>query len=622
LVTFILATTGVVVTGVLLAATLNLSKPRRFWLASLVFALCTIHVLVMGLGLIGVLTMELVFLGTAVGLVAAGLLFRRQKETLDQLRDRIQSDLRSAWRTVAGTPTLSITGCIAVLTLAWIALVAIVMPPINIDGLHYHLPPVVEWIQGNRIYAQSWRRVFDPKNVELVYVWNAIFLRDLNLLNATQLGFIPLAVLSVYTITREIGVNPADSALAGLVYLFTPVFLIQAVTAYIDLAVAALILAVFASVIIYWREPSLVHALLVGLTGGLLLGSKYTGIIVAGTAFLCVLATLTRDGREQLWHHWSHVALVGVLFMFLGGYWYVRNLLLFGNPIWPLGSSILGYELFPNDTSVGTAAAAPWRDSIAEGLHGPYEETTILSRIYFSWFEKAQVYGHGNGIGGFGPQWAILGLPSVALFGYTVFRRKHYTSALLLVLFVVPQFFIPRYYVRYNLYLAGLGAIAIGFVRQDVTVPSRILLSVAIVYLLATSAFTASAFHTNIYDDIVDRSLSNPDEITSSSARTKYAPIPQDMYDAHVSEGSTIGFVLHGNDEPYNLYDRHFQNRVTPVESANSSQELIDLVRGQDVDYLVLSRSSEEAGWARNATWSLLVGEYEQNNYQIFEVNR
>jgi hypothetical protein len=208
--------------------------------------------------------------------------------------------------------------------------------PSEFDALMYHIPLVDHWLQARSLYAPDNLIWSNPGNNELVGLWfvapfSGDFLIALNNLPATVL----LAVASV-ELARNLGLSRGFAHAAGLAIVAQPVVWAQLTNEGNDVAVAALFLATFACGVRFARHRSGTDLVLGGLGLGLLAGVKFYALGYAAVAWVVTvgLVTAVRGWREGLRLAATWVA-GGLL---CGGYWYIRNTVVSGSPLFPLGT--------------------------------------------------------------------------------------------------------------------------------------------------------------------------------------------------------------------------------------------------------------------------------------------
>lgn len=237
-------------------------------------------------------------------------------------------------------------------------------PTVNGDALIYHYPMVAGWIQdaslnhprGFLVGEFQW---WYPSNTELLHTWAMLWFRTDFLVSLVSWLFFGLLMGSVYALAAEIGIRVRQAAAVTVAVVSTPiVFFVGVRLSGVDTAVTAfMVLAVFFA-LRWWRsgrllcfadpdhpgEDTAVLRLrdlgLSGLAAGLALGSKYTAVPFVGAMvaifLVCLLVSAAR--HKAAWRRLVAPLLVLALAAVVTGiYWYVRNLVLAGNPLYPQG---------------------------------------------------------------------------------------------------------------------------------------------------------------------------------------------------------------------------------------------------------------------------------------------
>lgn len=616
---YVSMTTAVVAVSYGLSVQAGFEPARVRWLATAVFSLSVIVASGLLLGILGFLR-PLGFVVLVGALVAVTTAIVRRDGSVAQVAQRAREDLAGA-RAVATQSPLTIALTIVVgCGLGWTVLVGYLLPPVGWDSLGYHVPPMIDYIQTERITTVGYSVFANayPKDLELFFLWNVVFLGEDTIVNTSQIWFAPIGALATYTLASDLGVDSEDAYVAAAIFLCSPIVLLQAVTTYVDLGYGALIVVSFAVLLRYWRRPATRYAVVLGLAAGLIVGIKYTGglfFLTIGAGLLAVY--LTRRRRDlPLDSFGPHLAVFLVLAGCLGGFWYLRNVLLYGNPVYPFAIDAFGVHLFGGTHTVQDILLNGWGK--VSKYHGPFDATSVVEKLYLSHFEKTPFYTKARAVGGYGPQWAILALPALVLFVAHAIRDRDRDTLFVLALFLVPlALTVGPWRPRYNLYLLALGAVAVGFVRHTVLTDSRQVVSVLVVVLLAFSLVMATPFNPLRYDSYVERSLTTDGDRTSMEIRPGAAPVSADTYDALFPPGSKLGFALGGNDLPYTLYDSGLRNEITSVSDYDDASAFEAGVRSAGIDYLVLAKTGPHVEWARQLGYET---RHENDEYVVFEV--
>jgi len=209
-------------------------------------------------------------------------------------------------------------------------------PPISRDALIHHLAIPKIWIRHGGFFETSWAPFsYFPMNIDLLYVIPLLFGSDLvpaliHMLFGLGTGYLVYAYLK----------NQAGKAwgmFGLLVFVSTPMVMRLSITAYVDLG---MIFFTTASVLCYlrWRDDQYENVkwlLLSAVCMGLAAGTKYNALIswVFLNGAVCFL--YARDtGRQLQAIRWGGLFFLVVLAA--ASPWFVKNLILTGNPIYPL----------------------------------------------------------------------------------------------------------------------------------------------------------------------------------------------------------------------------------------------------------------------------------------------
>ena len=144
--------------------------------------------------------------------------------------------------------------------------------------------------------------------------------------------------LSALELGKNLGLCGFASHLAALAVLGNYVVLRQLVDSENDAAAAALWLACLAYAFRYFRTASRADLLFGGACFGLLVGVKFYALGYAAVALVTLVGWLA-------WARGIRAALIAAGVWLLagfcfGGYWYARNLVHTGNPLYPAGSEM------------------------------------------------------------------------------------------------------------------------------------------------------------------------------------------------------------------------------------------------------------------------------------------
>ncbi|MDD2711701.1 MAG: hypothetical protein PHU77_02175 [Simplicispira sp.] len=207
-------------------------------------------------------------------------------------------------------------------------------PPTHWDELMYHLPHVREWLAAKSLTVNEWLRYpYSPYNFNLLYAasMGATGENNSSLMHALAGWLITLLIFRV----AQNNLGPLTAVLASVLWISANNWFFE--TSYVELGVA---LFVFVAMIyfILWIQDESRHVPLLITSAfflGMAAGSKYQAAIYPP---FFIVAALFYDRRVASWLKVSAAFLAPCIF------WYLRNLILTGNPVNPLAGNIFGYH--------------------------------------------------------------------------------------------------------------------------------------------------------------------------------------------------------------------------------------------------------------------------------------
>ena len=447
----------VLVLGV--GGTLAAALPVRGALERLVVALIVAQLLVTFTLLgAGVVLRELNVGGILIALVivlTGALLFAWWAARPDGgLRDRASSavtELAAMWRAATRSRVVLGLAIVAASALAWRFLLAVRLPVLDYDGFSYHLVTVDVWLQSGeigRVPQRLWSDSY-PENGELISLWLMAFSRNDALAALSGLVPLPLAGLSVAGLARRLGADRPWAAIAGLLFMLLPAVIALANTTYVDnLAAADLAAAWFLGLAATGVRPGRRRtALLIaaGFAIGLSVGTK-ASMLVPLAAFAVVLVAAALLGRgpavDRIRKALQTAVLVGVPALLGGGYWYIRDIVLFGNPVWPF--------------TIGPFRGVGTVDQLIGQHPAELAGMSQLRQVLTSWLRDFHLtsYAYDTRIGGYGIGWlAVLG---IGLIGFLLLiRARRYLPVIgmaipaAVIVAILPE----QWWARYTFFL-------------------------------------------------------------------------------------------------------------------------------------------------------------------------
>ena len=339
---FVLALSGLAVTGALAAASLRLDSIVSFALALYLFSAAEIVVMTLvlsvgdGAGRLGYTIFEAFLLAVAA---AAWQLRGRPRPVIP--RFGLVAGARS-------NPIVAVLAIVVAIALGYELFIAVATPPNNGDSLTYHLTRAAAWLRDGGVYripnAQPEENDFPP-NAEIQILYSFAFLKRDTAAALTQ-WFAQIAlIVGIYGCARRLGFGRPASLFAALLTPTLSLVALESMTTQNDLVVASYVVAAAYFV----RSNRSDEIVLFGLALGLAVGTKVTAVIAIPGLTLLALVSV----RRRLLLTAAAAGLLGLAA--LGSYAYVGNVAATGHPT---GARVgqPGANVLPRITARGTVS--------------------------------------------------------------------------------------------------------------------------------------------------------------------------------------------------------------------------------------------------------------------------
>jgi hypothetical protein len=227
---------------------------------------------------------------------------------------------------------------VALLLGAWTAhliVYGLLVLPTDWDSLAYHIPIVDHWVQHRHLHTQDCAFWYVPGNNELLAFWFVAPFSGDFFVHLNNCPAVLLLACSLIAGCQSLGVSAIGSSTALLCVTLTQPVIRQATSAENDVAVAALFVA---GAFFGWRYAkcaAIKDLVCFSLAVGLLSGVKYYALGYAVAAVAAPVVHLVTLGKRRLALQMALAAVAAIAT--LGAYWYIRNWLLTGTPIYPKG---------------------------------------------------------------------------------------------------------------------------------------------------------------------------------------------------------------------------------------------------------------------------------------------
>lgn len=507
------------------------------------------------LGILEILTVNyLILLNTAIALIIIFIVFRKQRNVKAYLTDdyiSLKNNLKSI-----NSPYIIFLFLLLSLVSFWLFLSAILLPPRGIDDLTYHLPAVFEYIYHQKIFllpVEYRGHVAFPMNAELLFLWPTVFFKNLIPIGLVQFFYGIYGISVIYVLSRQLSLKRETSIFIGLIFFFSPVVLTQAGVAYIDLIVSVLFLVSLYFSIRFYSTQISTYLFLAGISIGLILGMKYTMILTAIILQTVIFPKLIRKNSRE-------ILIYFLLISIFSCYWYLRNYLVLGNPVFPM-------EIFTESRE--------------------FLSISSLNILYIvnKFKEIFGLFLYDTGIGSFHGGYGIIfwgiAIPSWIYFFIKSIMIKNRSRSVnifillqlltgFLFLFLVPSFKFHRS-PRLTIFMIGIGILAVGklieeFESQKIY-KNTILLSCCVfsflsTFQLARAKLPSYAIDIPIYDILSKKDYSQMRYLRFASSSSSFLWETLDYITLNYRKGLDCYFASSVLDYAGPIYGSRLQNRV------------------------------------------------------------
>lgn len=204
-------------------------------------------------------------------------------------------------------------------------------PPMDWDEVMYHLPHAREWATAGRLTVNEWLRFpLFPYNFNLLYSAGLIYGNEIfpHMANALAGWLVAIGLFRL----ADIYFNRAVASIAVLLFVWA--VLGQFSGAMVDLGVTLFLFCGFSCVFIWFEKKNVSFLCVAVFLIGVAAGIKYQALTFVP---LLAVVILLRERRPL------HLFGLLMLFALPCTYWYLRNYLVAGDPINPMGGPIFGY---------------------------------------------------------------------------------------------------------------------------------------------------------------------------------------------------------------------------------------------------------------------------------------
>ncbi|MBA1334523.1 MAG: hypothetical protein HPY66_2372 [Firmicutes bacterium] len=482
----------------------------------------------------------------------------------------------------------------------------VLLPPIYWDELYYHLFYPAVWARDGYIHFFDMSNTFVagyPANLDLISGWTMVMTGTDVWAELTGLPFVFLGIAVLFAFCKRLDICPRNSFWAGLLFATTPLVIFHSKAAYIDLPVSVLFGSAIYFLFLYFREGRLNYLIIGAVTMGIIVGAKYSGpyMAIAGLIPIIYRGCITR--KRLFRPSWIKIiAYYCIPVILLGSFFYIRNLILFGNPFYPMTLRIWGVTIFEGlyftDAFNFTAPESSWV-TLAKALIET-EPLPLIDSFY----------------AGFGPQLIVMAIPAFFLF---LINDKQWRTPVIII-FIIPLFIsiaslpakYPRYLIHINLFLLPFIAWMFGKLPSW---PGRILKALAVCCALYSVLIATPMYHVGVQDyEIAANSIWSVNQV-SEGHFYKY------ITDFNEIKGGPLRMATGTTIQSYSLLGENWQNQIFYIQPT-TEEEWIKEMLDKNIDLFIcdfIGYDNPELKWiADNPEYFKLI--YSSHPYYVYLV--
>ena len=474
---------------------------------------------------------------------------------------------------------------------------SVFFPEISSDAMRYHLPYARYYAEHHGLAVNEFLRypVF-THNINLIFSLGYIFENTYQgdvLARLFNIYFFTLLLFGLYSLSLK-NFGKLTAFIACLILVKIKMLRVYMVSAYVDIALSLFIFACVYFLYLWQKQKNTVWLYFSAFILGIALGTKYLALVW--------LVPLT------VWVFFSEKNIKLTLNFFMlallfGSPWYIRNILIAGNPIHPFAQGFFGYWIW-----TATDVAAQNKELLVS--HGV--DKTLLNLFKLPWYlgtEKQFVKSHLN-------WFLIAGIPFL-IFAYRM--KAFFKHMAIFILFSLIFWFYSAQLLRYLSAVLPLLAIfaayplgvVLSFTDKIKVLKNKLFINVVSISLLLYSSHT---LYMRFYSLNKLRELphSNYDWEAILLASDEYYPFAKYLNDRGVSKVLNIGKTrINYTFKGQTLGDWFgLANFYTIATSAKNAEDIIQQMQNLKVNYIIIEK---KPAWANKVNTFI-------NNSADFEI--
>lgn len=339
------------------------------------------------------------------------------------------------------------------------------IPELSWDGNTYHLPTVkfwetrgyIDWIDTEYLIRSINGY---PKGAEAIIFLFTTAINSYSLSNIINILFIPLGMAGIMLIASMLGVPFIYSMLSGFLFILVPININQSITTYVDSAYASC--AIFSIAILLdaiFSQKNILSVIMPGVALALAISIKSSGIGLAGICGIVLVLDAFRVWKKnkKLINFLIPIAVL-IIITIGGGYWYIRNYIFTGSPVYPVGLTISNLVIFPGFSTSRAISEKINTPEILLNLPGFLRVLYTWCQGFSQWPSSVRYYPDTR-IGGLGFLWIIGCVPSIIYCLFATRKSERRWIFYLLTGIVSINFLLTpmNWWARYSVWIYALG---------------------------------------------------------------------------------------------------------------------------------------------------------------------
>ena len=282
-------------------------------------------------------------------------------------------------------------------------LVPSLYPPTAWDEISYHLAYARHYAENQGLNVNPYLRYpLYAHNINLLYALCLLIYDDI-LSHLIHAMMAVLTTLGIYNL-GESSANKRIGFAAALIFISSPLVIHLMKTSYIDLGLTLFLFLGFFCIIKWTQSRNIRWLYVAGFATGIAIGSKYSGFLYF-ILFSLWIATEKNPYKPLLCF---------IVFATLFGLpWYIRNMIISGDPFSPFGGNIFGYWIWDKSDLIGQT-----QDLLK--AHGTPRSLSSLIKLPWNLIENPSAFMEGA----ISLPMASIPLSLILLFKFNHFYRK------------------------------------------------------------------------------------------------------------------------------------------------------------------------------------------------------